>query len=120
MGLTETFPRSRLDPRMAQCAKCGADRELHIAGVPTCPRCADLTERKQHFSQVNAHLISARAAWKQALVEQIEAENIRGSLPKGHPDGTAALHRANNALQQAAEDYRSALQQFVRYRSADE
>jgi hypothetical protein len=95
---------------MAKCRHCGAETELHYSGVPICLGCAEAPEKKPNRpAQVNAELTAAREEYRKALAVQLEAEEIRKALPLGHPDGTAALHNANQQLSLASQRYRNAL-----------
>jgi hypothetical protein len=54
-------------------------------------------------------------AWMNALAAQHEAEDRYVNLPTGHAEGSEALRKANRLLDQAAENYKSALDGFLHY-----
>jgi len=60
----------------------------------------------------NVRLNIARAKWKAATLQLVNADEIRTTLPIGHPDGTQALKNVRADLSQAADEFKEALIEY--------
>jgi hypothetical protein len=116
---------------MAKCHSCGAETELLYGGVSTCPKCAQALDRKEEahtrkaasqepasrtLAEVNRNMMAARDAYRKAQAARFKAEDMARHLSPGHPDGTQALHNANQQAASATERYERALREFIDYR----
>src|SRR5271165_5964158 len=98
---------------MPRCISCGADTELMVSGVATCPDCLDRPPRKPPLAEISAKLTAARKAWRDAMARHQQVQESASLLGPGHPDGTQALAQANRELEKAAAQYQAALQDFL-------
>jgi hypothetical protein len=116
---------------VAKCHKCGTDTELFYGGVPACPKCAQALDERleagtrkpasqepvwRSLAEVNRNLTAARDAYRKAHAARLKAEDLTKHLSPGHPDGTQALHNANQQLAMASERYEKALRVFIDFR----
>ena len=103
---------------MAKCHLCGAATELYLNGVPICLHCEEAPEsiqtKRPGRQEASTRFERAKIAWQAALAQYDKAEELYLSLPTGNPDGSAALRNANRTLSDAAQEYKSALRDYVR------
>ena len=102
---------------MARCYRCGIQTDLYCNGSPVCNSCCKPKpkEKSKHLTtaELNARVTDARSAYRRALVAQGEALRFKHSLAPNNPDGSMAIHRANQEVELTAMEFRKALRDFV-------
>lgn len=98
---------------MSKCVHCGSETDLLVSGIPVCVTCDLAPEKTLELIKANLKLNEARAKWTSAKLELTKADEIRASLPSGHPDGTA-LHNAHTELAKAGQELQDALAEYLK------
>ena len=67
--------------------------------------------------EVSARLTAARQEYLKALALRSEALRLKATLEPNNPDGSAALHTANQRVSVASRRFERALQDFISFAS---
>jgi hypothetical protein len=83
---------------------------LLVSGIPVCVTCDLAPEKTLELIKANLRLNEARAKWRSAKLELTKADEIRASLPSGHPDG----NNTNTELAKAGQELQDALAEYLK------
>jgi len=65
------------------------------------------------MAELNARVTEARSAYIRALTAQRAGFDFKRSLGPSNPDGTLAIHQANQDVERTSMEFRKALRDFV-------
>ena len=65
------------------------------------------------MAELNARVRETRSAYMRALIAQRVVFDFKRSLGPSNPDGTLAIHQANQEVEHASMELRKALRDFV-------
>src|SRR5437868_7532097 len=101
---------------MARCYQCGVQTNLYCNGSPVCNACnSKLSHGSQNptMAELNARVKETRSAYTRALIAQRAVFDFKRSLDPNNPDGSLAIHKANQEVERASMELHKALRDFI-------